>query len=169
MVNPFSKEKKMLGKGKNEIIEEKPIPSPVPVEKKTIIGRHISIEGNIVGKEDLMIEGTVKGSVELEEHHLIVGPEGKVDGEVHAQDVTISGQLTGNINALGMVMITKEANFDGEIKAKSLSVEDGAYLKAAIELESKKKAVPIDKAMDQGASKIAKEPVSIVSEDKARE
>lgn len=105
------------------------------VEEKTIIGENISITGDVQGKEDLLIEGSVKGKIELENHHLIVGSKGQVEAEIQAENVTISGRLIGNINAQGKVEITKEADFNGEIKAKRISVEDGAYLKAVIELE----------------------------------
>ena len=77
----------------------------------------------------------MKGNVELEKHNLTVGPRGRVDGEIRAQNVSISGQLQGTINALGKVEVTKEADFFGEIKAKNISVEDGAYFKGSIELD----------------------------------
>jgi cytoskeletal protein CcmA (bactofilin family) len=137
----------MLGKGKSttptgsppprERDDFEPILTPTPVSTggKTVIGEKIAIEGGIRGGEDLVIEGSVKGSIELEKHHLTVGPKGQVEGEIHADNVTISGRLTGNIEALGKVEITQEADFNGEIKAKRISVEDGAYLKAVIELE----------------------------------
>jgi cytoskeletal protein CcmA (bactofilin family) len=43
--------------------------------------------------------------------------------------------LIGNIKTKGKVEITKEADFMGDIKAESISVEDGAYFKGSIELE----------------------------------
>lgn len=102
---------------------------------KTIIGEHITIEGDIQGREDLIIQGSVKGSIALQGNHLTVGPKGQVEAEINADNVTISGRLTGNIKAKGKVEITKEADFTGEIKARQISVQDGAYLKAVIELE----------------------------------
>jgi len=78
-----------------------------------------------------------------------VGSSGQVEAEIHADSVTISGHLIGNIHAHGKVEITKEADFSGEIKAKRISVEDGAYLKAVIELERDEKkhgAEPVGKA-----------------------
>jgi cytoskeletal protein CcmA (bactofilin family) len=102
---------------------------------RTTIGQHISINGDIRGEEDLVIEGSVKGIVELQKHHLIIGSMGQVDAEIKADNVTVSGKLTGNIMAAGKVQITKEADFTGEIRAKGISVEDGAYLKAVIEME----------------------------------
>ncbi len=127
-------------------VEKDSAPSfgPISREEKTVIGRQISVEGVIRGKENLVIEGSMKGNIELEKHHVTVGSKGQVEAEIHADSVTISGRLIGNIHAHGKVEITKEADFSGEIKAKRISVEDGAYLKAVIELErdSKKQGMP---------------------------
>ena len=112
-----------------------PRPTPTPSEEKTTIGEHISIEGQIKGEEHLVIEGAMKGKVEMEKHNFTVGSNGRVDGDIRAQNVSISGQLKGTINALGKVEVTKEADFFGDIKAKSISVEDGAYFKGSIELD----------------------------------
>ena len=93
-------------------------PSSGSANEKTIIGEQISIEGSIRGKENLLIEGSMKGKIELEEHQVIVGPKGKVEAEIHAKDVTISGRMTGNIQALGKVEITRAAEFNGEVSTR---------------------------------------------------
>lgn len=103
-------------------------------ERKTIVGENISVEGTICGKENIVVNGVMKGNIELESNQFTVGPTGKVEAEVLADNVIISGTFVGNIKATGKVEITKEANFSGEIKAKRIAVEDGAYLKAVIEL-----------------------------------
>ena len=158
----------MLGKGKSVTEEEGRLTtvSSEP-EKKTVIGEHISIEGSIQGKEDLLIEGSVKGKIELEQQHVTVGSKGQVQADIHAKDVTISGHLTGNVTAQGRVAITKVADFDGEIKAKGISVEDGAYLKAVIELEPKKKAAPVTKLSYEKGTEQEQVPVTLGSEAKA--
>jgi len=144
----------MLKKRKNDIndtpstsdfkpIAEENAPTPPPsfnsapasANERTVIGQHISVEGVVRGNENLVIEGSMKGSIELEKHQVTVGANGQVEAEIQADNVTISGRLVGNIKAHGKVQITKEADFSGEIKAKRISVEDGAYLKAVIELE----------------------------------
>ena len=130
---------------------------PRPVEK-TVIGQHISIEGDIKGSEDLVIQGSVKGSIVLPDHHLTIGPKGQVEAEISVANVTISGTLMGNIKASGKVQITKDADFMGEIKAKRISVEDGAYLKAAIELE--REAAPASAAGPGKAVKEARPPLA---------
>lgn len=126
-----------------------PRPSPQSSEEKTTIGQHISIEGQIRGTEHLIIEGSMKGNVQMEKHNFTVGANGQVEGEVRAQNVSISGQLKGTITAIGKVEVTKEADFFGDIKAKSISVEDGAYFKGSIELSRE----PHRKSAFAGAAK----------------
>ena len=160
----------MLKKTNSENDATDPTPRPVSSTGKTIIGKQVTIEGGIQGSEDLVIEGTVRGSIELEKFHLTIGPKGKVEAEIRAGNVTVSGQLKGNIKALDRVDITKDADFSGDIKAKSISVEDGAYLKAAIEVEraSKKTVEPMGKTNDSFASPPGKEPISMVREEDKR-
>jgi cytoskeletal protein CcmA (bactofilin family) len=127
-----------------DTVEEKPIPAtPRPTvsqerytsEEKTTIGERITIEGSIRGEANLVIEGAMKGTIEMGKYNFSIGPKGRVDGEIHAQDVSINGQFKGTIKALGKVAVTQKADFNGEIKAKSFSVEDGAYFKGVVELD----------------------------------
>lgn len=103
--------------------------------EKTIIGEHISIEGTIRADEDMVIEGTVKGTIEVKSHQLTVGSKGKVEADVDADSVVIGGRMIGNVTAKNKVQVTKNADFSGQIKAKRIAVEDGAFVKASIELE----------------------------------
>ena len=122
----------------NETVpEERPglVSSPVPKEGKTIIGEHIFIEGNIRGEEHLLIEGSMKGNIMMPRNNFLMGSKGRFEGEINAQNVTISGQMVGKITSQGRVEITKDADFLGEIKAKSIALEDGAYFKGTIELD----------------------------------
>ena len=151
-------------------VEDKPIPSvPRPIvsqdrytdEKKTTIGERITIEGSIRGEENLTIEGAMKGNIEMGKHNFSIGPNGRVDGDIHAQDVSINGQFKGTIKALGKVAVSKEADFNGEIKAKSFSVEDGAYFKGIVELdrEPHKKTAATHTPKGPSSSETAKQPV----------
>ena len=151
----------MLKKSKQVDTGNKSSIIQAPVEGKTIIGEQIIIDGTIRGKEDLLIEGSVKGRIEVETNHLTVGPKGQVEAEIQAANVTISGRLVGNINAAEKVKITKDADFNGEITAKSISVEDGAFLKAVIELkrEPHKKPVSVVKPEEKSCIRTGKRTV----------
>jgi cytoskeletal protein CcmA (bactofilin family) len=151
--------------------EVKPTPPPNPSpnvsperykgEEKTTIGERITIEGSIRGEENLAIEGAMKGNIEMGKHNFSIGPNGRIDGEIHAQNVTINGQFKGNIKATGKVAVTKKADFNGEIKAKSFSVEDGAYFKGVVELDREPHKQPTAAEIPSGPSipEAAKKPI----------
>ena len=103
--------------------------------EKTVIGENLSIEGTIRAAEDMVIDGTVKGTIEIKTHQLTVGPKGRVDADIEADSVVVNGRMTGNIMAKNKVHVAKSADFTGQIKSKRISVEDGAYIKASIELD----------------------------------
>ena len=153
----------MLKKPRREETYTEPKARPASSRPDTIIGENVFIEGNIRGEGNLMVEGTVKGKIELAKHRLTVGLDGQVEAEIQAGEVTVSGHLIGNIAALDKVTITKTADFNGEIKAKRISVEDGAMLKASIEIEreSPVKDVSKNRPGEPGFSTSQKEPFSV--------
>ena len=137
-------------------------------DQRTVIGEHIFIEGDIRGEENLLLEGSIKGNIDLGAHNFIIGSKGRFEGEISAQNLGVSGQLVGNVKVQGKVKFTKEADFSGNIKAKSISVEEGAFFKGFIELdrEPHRKAALIGKSLDMKASELDKP--SIVSLDEAK-
>lgn len=106
-----------------------------PENANTIIGEHISIEGTVRAKEDLIIQGSLKGTMELDKHHVTIGHKGKVEADIKAQSITVSGKMNGNVSVHGKVEITKEADFTGQIKAKRIAIEEGAYINGSIEMQ----------------------------------
>ena len=103
-------------------------------EAKTTINNSTIIDGTIKAKEHLIINGSIKGNVIIEGFNLFLGPSGRLEGEVRAQNVRIRGNMKGDIIASGKVEIAKEANFSGNIKSKGISVEQGAYFDAFVNL-----------------------------------
>ena len=137
-------------------------------QEKTVIGEHISIEGSIRGEENLEIQGSMKGNIELGKHNFKVGPKGQVEGEITAQNVSVSGEFKGNIKSHEKVEVTRQADFYGEIKAKSISIEDGAYIKGMIELdrEPNRKSAGAQKPNATAAPETGKAPGATSPSDK---
>jgi cytoskeletal protein CcmA (bactofilin family) len=109
------------------------------ISKETVIGENITIEGTVHAKEDIIMEGRIKGTLEAKSHRITIGPKGHIEADVDAEDVVISGKMIGKIVAHNKVQITKEADFTGSIIAKRIAIEDGAYIKATIELEKQER------------------------------
>jgi cytoskeletal protein CcmA (bactofilin family) len=100
----------------------------------SFIGEHISIEGIIKAEEDMVIEGAVKGSIHIK-GHVTIGKKGRIEADIQASSVSILGNVTGDVTAANKVHISSSAQYVGRIKARGFSVDDGAYLKATIELD----------------------------------
>lgn len=118
-----------------------------------VVGRSIIIKGEVTGQEDILVEGTIEGKIDLENQHVIIGPSGTVQAEVKARLVTIEGQVTGNIEAGERVVITEQGSLTGDIQADRLSVEDGAYLKGTVTLSPRKTEKPLSLAANKPADK----------------
>ena len=106
-------------------------------EAKTTISSSTKIDGSIKAKEHLIINGTIKGNVDIKDYNLFMGPSGIIAGDVHAQNVRIRGHMEGDIIATGKVEIAKEGNYSGKIESISISVEEGAYFDANVYLGRK--------------------------------
>lgn len=137
-------------------------------DQRTVIGEHIFIEGDIYGEENLLLEGSIKGKIDMGKHNFIIGSKGRFEGEISAQNLGVSGQLVGNVKIQEKAKFTKEADFLGNIKAKSISVAEGAFFKGFIELdrEPHRKAALTEKSLDMEASELDKP--SVVSLDQAK-
>ena len=99
-----------------------------------LIGKSVVIKGQLFSREDLTIDGEVEGSVELPEHRLTVGPNGKVMAGVTARELIVLGTIHGNVQTSDKLEIRKEAKLVGDIKTARVVIEDGAYFKGNIDI-----------------------------------
>ena len=107
------------------------------------IGKAVKINGQIFSKEDLYIDGDVEGTVELQEHKLTIGPNGRVQATVRARDVVVLGAIHGNVEASDRIDIRKEAKLVGDLKTARIVIEDGAYFKGSIDIVKPEVKTPI--------------------------
>jgi len=117
------------------------------------IGKSVVIRGELSGSEDLYLDGEVEGSIELREHHLTIGPHGRVRATVHARDVVVHGHLNGNVHGTERVELKKSAVLTGDILTKRIVIEDGAVFKGSIETQREvPKAEPKREAVETVAA-----------------
>ncbi len=112
----------------------KTTPEPDSARGSASIGKAVKINGQIFSKEDLYIDGDVEGSIELQEHRLTIGPNGKVHSTVKAREVVVLGTIQGNVDASDRLEIRKDARLVGDIKTARIIIEDGAYFKGSIDI-----------------------------------
>ena len=99
-----------------------------------VLGKSVIVKGQIVSREDLTIDGEVEGTVELQEHRLTVGPNGKVLASVKAREIVVLGTIHGNVETTDKIDIRKDAKLVGDIRTARIVIEDGAYFKGNIDI-----------------------------------
>jgi cytoskeletal protein CcmA (bactofilin family) len=111
--------------------------APTPAGSTARVGAGLHIKGEISGTEDLQVDGSIEGSIQLEERRLTVGAGGKVTADVVAREVVVYGSSEGNLRASDRIEIKKDGSVVGELTTARIIIEDGAHFKGSIEINPK--------------------------------
>jgi cytoskeletal protein CcmA (bactofilin family) len=111
--------------------------------RTAVLGKSVIVKGQIYSREDLTIDGEVEGTVELQEHRLTIGPNGKVRASVKARELVVLGTIHGDVETTDKIDIRKEAKLVGDIKTARIVIEDGAYFKGNIDIVRAEAARPV--------------------------
>ena|SRR5579884_614456 len=103
------------------------------------IGKSVVIKGELSGSEDLYVDGSVEGTIELQGNNLTIGPNGQVHAHVNAKSVVVQGKLEGNIHAGDRAELRKSAHAVGDIVTQRVAIEDGAYFKGKVDIQRETK------------------------------
>ncbi len=90
-----------------------------------IISEGTSINGDISASGDIRIDGELVGNINAK-GRLVIGPQGKVDGEINCNNIEISGYIKGKITVSELLTMKASARIEGDIIAGKLSVEPGS-------------------------------------------
>ena len=106
------------------------------VTERVNIGKSVVIKGELSGSEDLTIEGRVEGKIELRQHLLTIGPNGRIKAQVFAKSVVVLGGVNGNITATDKVSIRENGSVDGDISAPRVAIAEGAHFRGSVDMQS---------------------------------
>jgi len=101
------------------------------------IGKSVVFKGELSGNEDLFIEGTVEGKIELRDHVLTIGPSAKIKAEVFAKVVIVLGEVAGNITVSEKLDIRGSGSVDGDIVSPIVAIAEGAHLRGSVDMQKK--------------------------------
>ena len=118
--------------------------SPVMHEEPASIGKSIVIHGELSGSEDLTIEGQVEGKIELRDHVLTIGSNGRITAQVAAKSIIVLGRVTGNLIATEKVDIRESGSVEGDIVAPRVAIADGSHFRGSIDMKHKEPARETD-------------------------
>lgn len=123
------------------------------------IGKSVMVKGQLSGSEDLYFDGEAEGSIDLHEHALTIGPNGRIRATLVAKEIIVHGRVEGNVCASERVELKRSCTLIGDVCTKRIVIEDGAFFKGAIDIQKEgkpelRKAAPVT---------FAEEPVLAVS------
>src|SRR5216683_7201249 len=101
------------------------------------IGKSVVIKGELNGSEDLTVEGHVEGTIQLREHVLTIGPNGKIKAQVFAKAVIVLGEVNGNVTASDKVDIRDNGSVDGDIVSPRVAIAEGAHFRGSVDMQRK--------------------------------
>ena len=131
-----------------------PQPESRRIERDMVnIGKSVVIKGELNGSEDLTIEGQVEGKIELKDHVLTIGPNGKIKAQVFAKAVIVLGEVNGNVTASEKVDIRDGGSVDGDIIAPRVAIAEGAHFRGSVDMQ--RKGQPAAKESAKAASQPA--------------
>ncbi len=139
-----------------------PRPAAPPAEARrpdrttATIGPSIFIKGDLSGDEDLVIEGRVEGKIDLKQHNVTIGKNGRVRADVFGNTVVVEGEVDGNLFAQQQAILRQSGAVRGNITAPRVMLEDGSRFRGSIDMESKEgaKAGPASPGAQAAASSL---------------
>jgi len=103
----------------------------VSTERRQVawIGQGVKIEGKIVSNQDIRIDGSVHGTIEVGHNELVLGAGSEVKGAVKARSVLVGGTLEGDVNASERLQVQSTGTLLGDVVAPRLIIQDGGMLR----------------------------------------
>lgn len=100
----------------------------------SVIGPTLVFKGELSADEDLVIQGTIEGTIAHHKKNLTVGKEGRVKADIHAASVAIEGHVDGDIHGDDFVELAKGAVVTGNIFCARIKMADGARFNGRVEM-----------------------------------
>jgi cytoskeletal protein CcmA (bactofilin family) len=90
-----------------------------------LISLGTDITGDIKSTGDIRIDGTLTGNLNTK-GKIVIGPTGKVNGEVICKNSEVSGTVEGRIIVNQLLILKASSKIFGDIATSKLSIEPGA-------------------------------------------
>ena len=120
--------------------------------EQSVIGAGVSVQGELSGAENVLLQGNMKGTIELAQNRLTVSESAVVDAVVTAKHIVIAGSFTGDIQAAESVELRATARFSGSILCDRIAIEAGATIVGKIEVVRERESTKeVAKAAAAGA------------------
>jgi cytoskeletal protein CcmA (bactofilin family) len=118
---------------------------------------NLRIKGQLSAEEDLTIDGSFEGAIDLHGHHLTTGAQSNVKARVSARAVTVLGRLEGHITA-DAVDIRPTAVVEANLVTRQFALEEGGSFNGQVNTERARAAGDIARHRAQQPNNLPQEP-----------
>lgn len=94
----------------------------------------LKINGEISGSSDLFIDGQAQGKIKVSGARVTVGPNGRVQSDIEAREIFVSGSVQGNLKAAEKVHVGSTGRLQGSVLAPRLGIDEGARLRGKVDM-----------------------------------
>ena len=109
--------------------------------KPATIGSSIVIHGDVTGEEDLVVDGSIEGTVNFKDNNLVVSENGRVTANINARIIRVDGQVNGELYGSEQVIISPSGKVKGDIRAPRVVLEDGCSFKGSVDMDTENATV----------------------------
>lgn len=99
-----------------------------------ILGPGAVVRGEIQVNGDFRIDGTLTGTISCK-GKIVVGPTGKIEGEILCQNADFSGEVKANVKVSELLTLKESARYSGDITTGKLAIEPGAQFSGTCTME----------------------------------
>jgi cytoskeletal protein CcmA (bactofilin family) len=100
-----------------------------------VIGASITVKGDVIGEEDLVVDGRVEGEIKVNRHAVTVGRNGRIKADIHAKSIQVEGEVLGNLWGDEAVVIRRTGKVQGNVTAPRVTLEDGSTFRGSIDMQ----------------------------------
>jgi cytoskeletal protein CcmA (bactofilin family) len=93
----------------------------------TVIASGSVIVGTLRVRGIVQVDGSIEGTVVVE-GHVSVGPEGRISGDITADDLSVGGKVEGTVHARGHLHVLSTGSVSGEARYTTLEVDRGGLM-----------------------------------------
>jgi cytoskeletal protein CcmA (bactofilin family) len=104
------------------------------------VGSSVFVKGELTGSEDVTVDGRVEGRIDLPDHALTIGPNGRIKADIVAKVLTVFGLVVGGIRARDKVDIRRGGSLEGDLACARLAIQDGAHFCGKVDMQTRQPA-----------------------------
>jgi cytoskeletal protein CcmA (bactofilin family) len=102
-------------------------------EGLTLLGRNLTVNGTVLGEDDVQLLGVHVGDFDLK-GNLNIHQSAKIVGNVKASVISVGGTVEGNVSATKKMNILQTADIKGDIKTPVISIQEGAQFNGKVNM-----------------------------------